>query len=253
MKKTLILSLLVLLGCLVAGLPLVAQDEAAETGKDAEGIEILKKVDAAIKKVSSVRYTAEAAPGGVAVNFTSPGKGSAVLSGWTGQVPEKFLIEAETKMPGSDETIKITAGGDGGMYFLIDHASKKVYQDMDPAVLGSSASLLFGFAVIEFVHNAPFDDELNAEKVELQGTEKMGDEDCYKVHVVYAGGQGQSTWYFSKSDYLPRGRIQHFSTPQGDGSIERKIFDLKVDPKVDASLFAMKIPEGYEQIDDFAP
>ena len=35
--------------------------------------------------------------------------------------------------------------------------------------------------------------------------------------------------------------------------IERTINDVKVDPQIDPSLFTLKLPDGYEQIDDFAP
>ncbi len=53
---------------------------------------------------------------------------------------------------------------------------------------------------------------------------------------------------------MPLRRIIHFSTPQGEeGSIERTISEVQVDPKIDESLFLMQLPEGYERIDDFAP
>ena len=105
----------------------------------------------------------------------------------------------------------------------------------------------------EFVADNPFDDEIGAETVELQGEEEVGGEPCYKIRVVYGAGQGESIWFFSKNDYLPRKRIQVFETPQGEGTIERTITDVKVDPQIDPSLFTLKLPDGYEQIDDFAP
>jgi len=240
----------VLFGMLVV-LPLAAE-EVAEPPRSPEAIEILEKVDASIKKVSAVRYKVSTKPGGAAENFFAAGEGSAALVGWTGQVPRKFLIEAHTSQDG--QSVQITGGGNGDMYFLIDHASKTAFEDMDPAVLGWAANTLFSFAVLEFVHSAPFDDELGADRVELQGTETVGGEECYKIHVVYAGGQGESTWYFSKDDYLPRRRVQSFDMgPQGEGSLERTIYDLEVNPAIEDVLFVMKLPEGYEQIDDFAP
>ena len=71
--------------------------------------------------------------------------------------------------------------------------------------------------------------------------------------LVYAGGQGESTWFFSKDDLLPRRRIRHFSMPQGDGAIEINVAALETAPEADPALFKLALPEGYEQIDDFAP
>ncbi len=107
--------------------------------------------------------------------------------------------------------------------------------------------------MLEFVHDAPFDDELNGDTIELQGIEKVGDEKCYKIHIVYAGGQGASTWYFSKKDFMPRRHTRHFDLPQGSGSLEIVISNLETNPKVSADLYTLKLPEGYEQIDDFHP
>ena len=94
---------------------------------------------------------------------------------------------------------------------------------------------------------------MNGDVVELVGKETVGGEECYAVHVVYTGGQGETTWYFSTKDFLPRRRIRHISGQQGEGTIENVITDLKVSPKVEDALFTLNLPEGYEQIDDFAP
>ena len=107
--------------------------------------------------------------------------------------------------------------------------------------------------MVEFVHDTPFDHELDGDVVELVGKETVGGQECYVVRVVYTGGQGESTWYFSTKDFLPRRRTQHFSGQQGEGKIERVITDLQISPKVEDALFTLNLPEGYEQIDDFAP
>lgn len=74
------------------------------------------------------------------------------------------------------------------------------------------------------------------------------------MEVVYSGGRGKSTWYVSKEDYLPRRRIRHISDPQrGEAEIDVVLSGLEVDPEVTAKLFKLELPEGYEQIDDFAP
>jgi outer membrane lipoprotein-sorting protein len=104
------------------------------------------------------------------------------------------------------------------------------------------------------VHDRPFDDELNADTIELVGEEEVDGEPCYKIRVVYSGGQGESIWLFSKNDYLPRRRVRVFNVPdQGEGSIEITVSNLQIDPEVDDSMFTAKLPKGYEEIDDFAP
>lgn len=253
MKRTLILLLCLLLTGFV-----VAQDAEAE--KDAEkvrspeALEILKKVDAAVKAVHSVRCQVAMRPTGVAENFFAAGEGTSVMVGWNGAMPDKFYTHVKTKDRESGDVVELTGGGNGDTYFLIDHRTKKAYEDMDPAVMGSAARALRGVGMIEFVHDAPFDDELNADAVELQEEEAVDGEACYRIHVAYAGGQGESTWFFSKKDYLPRRRIRQFTVPgQGEGTFVVDLSRLEVNFEPDESLFVMKLPEGYEQIDDFAP
>ena len=148
----------------------------------------------------------------------------------------------------------ITGGGDGEMFFLVDHQTKRAYSDMDPNVFGSGGRALNAVRMLEFVHDTPFDDEINAETVELQGIEEIGGVPCHKIRVVYGSGQGESIWFFSKEDFLPRRRVRVINDPQrGEGSIEVTITELEIDPEIGADRFALQLPEGYEKIDDFAP
>jgi outer membrane protein assembly factor BamB len=222
--------------------------------EDSEAIKILRKVDAAAKAVSGVRYKAVVEPAGAAVNFVSAAEGGGVFFGWTGQTVERSRMSVKTTQRGSSEPVEVTGGGDGDMFFLIDHLAKKAYVDFDPAVTGSSGNALGAVRMIEFVHPTPFSDEINADTAELQGTVEIGGVECHKIHVVYQGGQGESTWFVSTEDFLPRRRIRHFNTPQqGEGTLTITITDLEIDPEVDPELFSLKLPAGYEQIDDFAP
>ena len=233
--------------------PMAEAAEAEPSEEVSEALAILMKVDAATKAVQGVRYKASVKPSGVATNFRSPAEGWAILHGWSGSRAEKFYGEVTTTRAGSEEPVKLAGGGNGEIFFLIDHQSKKAYYDMDPAMMGSGGRALRSLSMGEFVHPAPFDDELNAGSIELQGKETVGGVECYKIHIDYGGGQ-KSTWLFSTEDFLPRRRIQHFSIPnQGEGSLEVTITDLEVDPEVDAKLFELRLPEGYEEINDFAP
>ena len=93
--------------------PVAAQDTPSEEGRSAEAVEIVKKVDQAIKQVTSVRLEAKATPSGIAENFVSPAEGTAVLVGWNGSIPQKFYSNVKTTRPGSDEPLELTGGGDG--------------------------------------------------------------------------------------------------------------------------------------------
>lgn len=242
-----------LISSLCLALPAVADTEAGAAPAD-EAREILAQADAAIKAVSSVSFEVTVEATGVAADFAPDAEGEGFMTGWNGSGPQKFYSRVKTARPGEDEPVVIEGGGDGESYFLLDHGTKKGYEDMDPMVMGTNGQVLSGLGMVEFVHPAPFDDELAAEVVELQGSEKIGDEDCYKIHVEYSGGRGQSTWFFSKKDHLPRARVQHFTIPnQGEGTITVKLSKIEVDPEVKSGTFKLDLPEGYEQIDDFAP
>ena len=228
--------------------------EVAEAAEDSEAVKLLKKVDAAVKAVHGVRFKGTAKPTGVVTNFVSAAEGEATMYGWSGGRPEKFYGRVKTTKPGTGEAMELTGGGDGEMYYLVDHVAKKAYEDMDPDVMGSGRQALASIGIDEFVHPSPFVDEISAETVELQGTETVAGVECHKVHIVYSGRRGTSTWFFSTEDLLPRRRIRHFTIPQqGEGTLEITVSDLEIDPEVGPDRFRMKMPEGYEKIDDFAP
>jgi outer membrane lipoprotein-sorting protein len=239
------------LGAIGAIGALAAAEPEPKTTRSEEALAILRKADAAIQAVSAVRYEITSTPTGAATRFVSPGQGSVVLSGWTGQFPERFRVEAKGEQGG--KPYHVTGGGSGDAYFLIDHETKKAYDDIDPSVMGSYRRALFGMAMFEFVQDKPFDDELAAATVELVGRADVGGVECNELRVVYPGGQGESRWFFATSDNLPRRRIQVFKSPQGEGAIERTLSKIEVDPQLPQSLFQLQLPEGYERIDDFAP
>jgi hypothetical protein len=226
---------------------------AAPTEEVLDGKAILTRADAAIKAVESVRFRVKLNPTGTATQFMGAAEGETVLVGWNGDAPAKFYQHLTTVDSKSGTKREITGGGNTDQFFLIDHAAKKGYEDMDPGVLGSSRSALSSTQVVEFVHDRPFDDELGADTIERLEDRAVEGEDCYQVRVVYSGGQGESVWLFSKKDWLPRGRIRKFDTGDGAGTVELTLTEVRVDPQVADDQFVMKLPQGYQRIDDFAP
>jgi hypothetical protein len=238
---------------LAAAQPAAEAEREPAAARDPAALEILKKVDTTIKAVDSVRYASTIRPTGAATAFVGNAEGDVVAEGWVNGMPARFRVHAKGTRPGSEETGELTGGGNGELYYLLDHQAKKAWVDMDPAVMGGGGRAILGLSMAEFLHDRPFDDELNAETVELLAEQAVDGEACHQIRVVYAGGQGESIWFFSKSDLLPRRRIQKFSTEQGEGAIERTIRGLEANPKLEPALFDFRLPEGYEQIDDFAP
>lgn len=253
MKRT--LCALATLALLIA--PVWAQDEPE--GESAEGVEspameILKKADTAIQAVESVKFTAESKAGGIAATFLGyeTAEGTVIMSGWNEQLPEEFWFEIEGA-PAEGDAVHVVVAGNGENYYVIDHTGRKAYEDMDPGVLGSSTGLARGVAMRQFVQDEPYQAELAAETMELLEPAEVDGEPCHVVQVVYPQGRGKATWYFSTEDYLPRRRMLEFETPQGSGTLEQTLANIEPNYAITESMFTLELPEGYEQIDDFAP
>ena len=214
-----------------------------------ETTKILVKVDAAAKAVKVVKYDVVAKASGGGEGFEL--KGTYLFTGLEGRDPKKFVVDIEVTAPGSADTHKYTGGSDGENYFVIDHAAKKAYVDIDPAVLGTRFGRAYRAGLmIEFVYDNPFSDEIKAESKTMKGTKTIGGVECYEIDIAYAAAGGQkATWCFSKKDFLPRRRVDITSR----GEAGKTITNLVIDPKIDAATFKFTLPEGYTQVDDFAP
>ena len=235
--------------------PKAEQTDTAKSADTEKAVEILRKVDAACKAIHSVKYDTEFKLTGADAAQLGMFKASVIASGWAHGEPEKYYIDAEFQEPGSTETRKVTLGTDGDMYFAIDHQTKTAHEDIDPAVMGRMRQV-FGLAmVIEYLHDTPFNDEINARSQELVDDKDIGGEDCYGVRVVYQReGSFNTTWYVSKKDFLPRSRVDSATRPDGAqvGRV-RTMTNVVADPKLDEDTFKLKLPEGYTKTDEFAP
>ncbi len=252
MKRTMCLMLTV-----VFSLPALAEEPAEKKAKAGltDPVEILKKVDAAARAVKVVKYTAKSKGLLGAEARTPTVEGTVILSGWTNNSVEEWYYEVKVQRPGSTEVEELSAGSDADMFFLVDKAAKKAYEDIDPAVLGSRAGIMRrGMTMAEFVHPTPFSHEINARSQELKGITKIGDEECYEIHVVYAQGNQESVWFVSTKDYLPRRRDSIFIGRDGERQGTQIVLtSLEVDPKFTKSPFKLELPEGFTKTDDFAP
>lgn len=108
--------------------------------------------------------------------------------------------------------------------------------------------------MIEYCHTAPFNDEINAETVELKGMTKIGDENCYEIHIVYAQAAAEAVWFFSEKDFLPRRVDRVYTNGEGQkASMQLTLTDVVVDPKFKHDPFKVVVPEGFTKTDEFAP
>lgn len=232
-------------------------------GEMTDPLAILKKADAAVKAVKAAKYDLTLEGTGALKDRSVKLAASVIAAGRTTPesvdaqrvTPEKFRIEARFTVPSDSETRHIISGNDGEDYYLVDHRSKTVYADMDPAVLGSMTRLVISSMMIEFLHPRPFDDELAGKQHTLKDSKTIDGEECYGVEVVYNIDQAPVvTWYVSKKDFLPRGRIDQFTLSNGQkGELHKMLSHLVIDPKLDKDAFEIKVPEGYTRTDEFAP
>lgn len=219
-----------------------------------QAVEFLKKVDAATKTVESVSYKGRYARMRdgqpiVVIEGTAYIAGALINNAFT-----IYRFDAAIHRENSEEVQKFTVGSNGEEYFLVDHQTKKVRVDIDPAVIGTDGRAAQAIGMIEFVHPTPFGDEIRAESCEMKETAVIGGEPCQAIHVVYAGGvRQQATWYFSKKDFLPRRVHRIIDQRERQISTRQTVSDLVVGPKIDMKELAPFVPEGFTKTDEFAP
>ena len=118
--------------------------------------------------------------------------------------------------------------------------------------LGNTINQLF--AMREFSHPTPFADEMSGDLLKLVGTEKIGDEECHRVRVVYSSGRGEVFWCFSKKDRLPR-RVERILRRESAAAAAYTLTltELVVDPELPDNPFGLVVPEGFTRTDASAP
>ncbi len=219
-------------------------------------MEILAKADAATKAVKKVSYRAEIATSGRRAErfpkvhgklVATPARKRGLIGRLFGSGPAlpRLSIEAEVTPPGSDETRRVRVATDGRRVIRIDDTDKTYTRAKMPdarPLLGMAYSLY----MIEFLHDAPFSDELNGKSVIYEGTRKIGGVDCDVVHVVYnVLGSQESRWYFGRDDQLPR-RVDRIGA-RGRGDFSIIITELDPAPDFDDDTFVPECPVGYKK------
>ena len=160
----------------------------AKNVREPRALEIVKKADTAIKKVTSVQYTSRREISGPLAKRLSPAQGTVIYKMKSLEDPPKYRTSVRMKPRNSEEELWFTVGSDGDLFYLIDPAKKIVYEDMDPAVAGNRGGVARGLVMQEYMATDPFGDELKADTLAYRGTESADGEDCHMVRAAASPG-----------------------------------------------------------------
>ena len=221
-------------------------------GELTDPTEILKVVDRVMKAVHTVRYEVTGEGRDAYRPYMPPGTAVITAMGFSQGTPEKFIVDLNYDDPRSGAPLHITAGSDGDRYYLIDHQSRSVHADFDFSIIGRYMQTIYVRIMMEFHLEEPFEQELACEKKTLLGTKIVEGEPCYEIQLVFTGERAsESTWCFSKNDFLPRSRVDMFVLGNGQkGGMTRTFRHIFVEPELEPEAFGIRIPEGYSRTDD---
>ena len=236
-RRTPRLSIVVALGCASLVGPAV---RAAPP----DALEILRRADASTKAVKRVSYDARAfGSGEVATRPTFRGSVKLVRAN-TVFLPRYHIDVTRVEGDGavSDMRTFVCDGVSAIVFdkrrrvYLVDHTIRRMSQD---------AAVLY---MREYLHAAPFGDEIEGSLARYEGSAVVGGVDCHQVWVVYSGERQAARWYFGKHDYLPR-RVDRFSGgPRAAGANVLELSDVDVDPLFDEQTFQVEGPLGYQDV-----
>ena len=195
--------------CLMLGaalLPVVGYAQEEKPGELTDPLEILAKVDAASTALQAAKFDVKVKGTEGQADLRPRIEATYLVVGWATNRPEKFRVDFKEHRR-TRLTSHVTAAFDGKTYYLLDHRDRTASEGTEEKVLGTARRRIWGGLMWECLAPTPFSDELSSKKQELRSSKEIGGEDCYEVHVVYnTENANEATWYFSKKDFLPRGR-----------------------------------------------
>ncbi|UCG34197.1 MAG: hypothetical protein JSU68_06090 [Phycisphaerales bacterium] len=215
--------------------------------------EILAKAAAALKEVKHAQYRALYQGTGWFKAYTPHLEGTAIIGEASEHDIVRFRVEVRMTPARAFETIELTAGSDGEIFYVIDTQKKLVYADADEAVLGTRARDPRRVLMYTFVSEDPLASLLEAEDVELREDVEISGEPCFQIHVPRPD-ERDVTWCLSKNDFLPRRVEAQIKSPwNAIGTTQVEIHDLIVETECRPEVFRLSVPEGFTRTDDFAP
>ena len=220
-------------------------------GELSDAAAVLSKAQAAAKQADIVRYTVQYLPSGWLTSRVPRIEGTVIVGDQSKWKLDRFRCDIKIRKPDSEETVELTAGCDGEVYFLIDPRTKTAHEDMDPTVMGSNSRNVQRVVLSALGAAEPYSDEIKAEKKELREAVKIGEVECHQVYAKLT--EREVLWFFSKTDFLPR-RLERVATnPAGEvATVQLTVTGLVVNPKPSSNPFKLVVPEGYKKTDQFA-
>ncbi len=212
-------------------------------------IELLRKASDAVK-AEVIQYNTTVQPFGYPLPRSPRMEGTVLMSGWRKDGPAKFKYDITFVYGEASGGEQITIGSDGETYYLLEHGKKKVHEGRDHSVFGAYTGAMRSFPVVELVKRPPLENELVSGTVELQGSTRVGNEDCREIKITYRGRQGtEALWYFSKKTFLLR-RVDIATQKSSEVREGRQVMlaDMVLNPKFDSDPFNLQIPPGYEKV-----
>lgn len=218
-----------------------------------KSVRILEKAQAALKGLITSIYRAQfVVTGSLATEIPSL-EGRGVLGRRTASGQQRFRAELTLHPPGGEDALEYTIGSDGEVYFAMDRRIMVVYTNTNKEVLGTYAKDWMRMIMSVYSDPDPFAKELEAETVYL-GEEQVGDEECHKLRVK-AKNAPDVIWYISKSDWIPRKRVEvHSNNGVPSGTTELTITFFIANPRWSTpNMFKPPTDSSHSRLTVFAP
>ena len=204
--------------------------------------DILRNADEATEAVSTVRYDAVYEGTGSQAVVVPLIKGQIIIAkSDTGKrnLKMEYTTYQVKELEGS--ITKTTGLFQGSKMLILDHAKQVAIKgNASFRALGQGNNLYMS----EFASPNPFEDEINANLVTLEGRAYVAETLCDVLLIDY-NGRSQSRWFIGVDDHLPR-RIERLRDRDGiPGARILTISNLEVNFEADDSEFALEIPSGY--------
>jgi thiol-disulfide isomerase/thioredoxin len=219
-------------------------------GPDEDALVILKAADQATKNVEAVSYQATRYGVGAASARIPRTKGEALfVKNFSNEYsPAMGAVKGTAYALNSADAKEFQVAFDGKTAYSLDNEkrtlTKGAASDGAFDLVGPGQALF----MLEFAHDTPFQDEINAELADLEGQTLVGDVLCNVIYVEYGGqyGDSKARWFFGAEDNLPRKVERLMETNGRAGAVVTTLWNLQADPTYSASEFVIEAPEGYK-------
>jgi outer membrane lipoprotein-sorting protein len=220
----------------------------------ADGKEILKHADEALKRVEAVSYNAVFKGVGFMLDRTPVVRGTVVMAGKGADGPPKFRLKVDARPVRAEPVNDLIVGSDGQIHYLIDPKAKTAYVGNDSSVIGPLGKTALAVILQHFSHPNALFDERNMELATLTGSATVDGVDCYEVLLQNTGDVAEVIWWFGKQDLLPRRRQFTITDSRlNQGAVDLILANLRVDLEVEDDTFKFTLPEGYKKLNEPAP